>query len=601
MRFYNKRRRKGVGTMKNMKIGKKIFAGFAVASFVTLMLVIMAIVSISGVGKLTQDMYEGPFDSATKSEEYLRYLNENESLFYRAVVEKNIAKYEGDLERVSNNIEESYSKLIQISEEEIPSIPQLEAAGSLVANTNDKILDLMKSGKWDEAKGMLIGEFGTIIHNCQAVAEKVYEESEANAKSFMTEANDRKKKVAVFQLLLFLIVYGFVASFMIRIIKGIVKPIEELETVAKNMSQGKLKNDIKFQSKDELGVLAESFRVTCSGLDTVVSDLTYLMDEMAGGNFDIHTRAEKLYVGDFAPVLSSIRTMNRHLSSTLRGINQAAEQVAGSSDQMSSAAQGLSQGATEQASSVEELAATINEISNQVSDTSKNAKYAREQVEKAGSELLSSNESMSDMIAAMHKISQESSEIGKIIKTIEDIAFQTNILALNAAVEAARAGEAGKGFAVVADEVRNLASKSAEAAKDTTILIEGSIQAVEDGTKIADQTAQALASTVESVESTVDTVVKISQAAEEQAQSIAEVTQGVDQISSVVQTNSATAQESAAASEELAGQSQILKELVNRFRLKEESYPSALNGNVSMEAEPIYQPNMSKEYSDSKY
>ncbi len=584
-----------------MKIGQKIFAGFVIASLVTLMLVIMAIVSIGGVGQLTEDMYEGPFASATKSEEYLRYLNENESLFYRAVLEKNITKYEGELKQISENVDESYNNLIKISEEEIPSISQLEAAGSLVGKTNDKILNLMRDGKWDEAKGMLMGEFGTIIHNCQAVAEKVYDESEVNAQKFMDKAQDRKHQVAVFQLLLFVVVYGIVAYLMIRIIQGIVKPIKELETVAQNMSEGQLKNKITFESEDELGVLAESFRVTCSGLDHVVSDLTYLMDEMAKGNFDIHTGVENLYVGDFAPVLSSIRTMNHHLSSTLRGINEAAEQVAGSSDQMSCAAQGLSQGATEQASSIEELAAAINEISSQVRDTSVHAKSAREQVEKAGNELLSSNESMTDMITAMHKISQESSEIGKIIKTIEDIAFQTNILALNAAVEAARAGEAGKGFAVVADEVRNLASKSAEAAKDTTILIEGSIQAVEEGTKIADQTASALASTVESVESTVDTVVKISKAAEEQAQSIAEVTQGVDQISSVVQTNSATAQESAAASEELAGQSQILKELVNRFRLREDTDTTMFHKTVTEEVEPFYQPDMEQNYDDSKY
>ena len=202
--------------------------------------------------------------------------------------------------------------------------------------------------------------------------------------------------------------------------------------------------------------------------------------------------------------------------------------------------------------------------------TADNAKEAKGQVEDAGRELSRSNQSMEEMMQAMSEISSKSSEIGKIIKTIEDIAFQTNILALNAAVEAARAGEAGKGFAVVADEVRNLASKSAEAAKNTTLLIEGSIAAVEDGTRIAEQTAGALSATVESTKKAVETVEKISDAAEHQAESVAEVTQGVDQISSVVQTNSATAEESAAASEELSGQSQILKGLVNRFQLRGE-------------------------------
>ena len=342
----------------------------------------------------------------------------------------------------------------------------------------------------------------------------------------------------------------------------------ELERVAQEISGGNVKNEITYESKDELGVLADSFRRTCTALTAVIGDLSYLMDEMARGNFDIRTRAEEYYVNDFKPILLSIREMNRNLSGTLIRINEASEQVASGSDQVSSGAQGLSQGATEQASAVEQLAASIAEISDQVKKTSENAKLASEQVENAGADLTLSNQKMQEMIGAMSEISERSGEIGKIIKTIEDIAFQTNILALNAAVEAARAGSAGKGFAVVADEVRNLASKSAEAAKNTTVLIEGSMQAVENGTRIADSTAKALLSTVESTKNAVELVSKITLAAEQQANSIQEINQGVDQISSVVQTNSATAQESAAASEELSGQSQMLKELTGRFRLR---------------------------------
>ena len=238
-------------------------------------------------------------------------------------------------------------------------------------------------------------------------------------------------------------------------------------------------------------------------------------------------------------------------------------------EQVSSGAQTLSQGATEQASTIEELAATISEISQQINDTAQNAAQASDHMNTVGSEAEESKRRMQKMLGAIGDIKNSADEIGKIIKTIEDIAFQTNILALNAAVEAARAGSAGKGFAVVADEVRNLANKSQEASKSTSVLIENALQAVANGTSIADETAQSLVSVVEGVDGVRETIELISGASNEQAIAISQVTQGIDQVSSVVQTNSATAEESAAASEELSGQAQMLKELVSQFRLAE--------------------------------
>lgn len=560
--------------MKNMRIGRKIFAGFAVAIIASLILVILATLSLNKVGKLSHDLYQEPYVSATESMSFAKYVQEIESVLNNAMIEKNIDKYESELESIAAAAGKSYEKLIVSGEGALPSLEALNESSDKVGTIRKEITELMKNGKWDEAETMLLGEYNTAISECADLADQVFQEASADAAQFDEDAVKTKNGVYMLLWGIFAALLIAVCVVMQKITKGITKPVDELEAAAKNISSGKVKNEIHHKSNDELGSLAESFRVTCHGLDSVVSDLTRLMEEMSRGNFDIKTQAEDMYIGDFEPLLLSIREMNHNLSSTLSKINDAADQVAGSSEQMSSAAQGLSQGATEQASSVEELAATINEISEQVGETAHNAKTAREQVENAGSELQKSNESMAHMIRAMQDISYKSSEIGKIIKTIEDIAFQTNILALNAAVEAARAGEAGKGFAVVADEVRNLASKSAEAAKNTTILIEGSIQAVEEGTRIADETAAALAATVESAASAVDTVSKISQAAEQQAQSIAEVTQGVDQISSVVQTNSATAEESAAASEELASQSQILKGLVSQFRLKGQAHNS---------------------------
>ncbi len=349
--------------------------------------------------------------------------------------------------------------------------------------------------------------------------------------------------------------------------KMIVYPVHQVEAAMEGLAKGDMAQTLEYDSTDEFGSLVGSVTETCRVLENVVSDLSRLLDDMAKGNFDLFANDEH-YRGDFKPLLAAIRRMNQSLSKTMRQINDASDQVASGADQVSSGAQALSQGATEQASSVEELAATVNDISREVNNTAENAREASEKVMEAQTKLTASNEQMQDMIKAMGEISQKSGDIGKIIKTIEDIAFQTNILALNAAVEAARAGEAGKGFAVVADEVRNLASKSAEAASNTTTLIEGTILAVENGTSIVDRTAAAISETVESTKSAVTYVDKISSAAVSQAEAITQVTMGMDQISSVVQTNSATAEESAAASQELSSQSQLLKSLVSHFKLR---------------------------------
>ncbi|NCC88476.1 MAG: hypothetical protein EOM05_11555 [Clostridia bacterium] len=256
------------------------------------------------------------------------------------------------------------------------------------------------------------------------------------------------------------------------------------------------------------------------------------------------------------------------LNSTLYEFNVASDQVASGSNQVASGAQALSQGATEQASSIEELSATVNEITTQIKETAENAEKAKQISIDASVATNQSQQQMEKMIAAMNEISNTSNEIGKIIKNIDDIAFQTNILALNAAVEAARAGLAGKGFAVVAEEVRNLAGKSAESAKITATLIESSLNAINNGSKIVSDTAKSLEDVVIGSKNSSEVIQSIADASIEQSQSIAQVNIGIGQISDVVQTNSATAEESAAASEELSGQAQMLKELISKFKLK---------------------------------
>ena len=269
-----------------------------------------------------------------------------------------------------------------------------------------------------------------------------------------------------------------------------------------------------------------------------------------------------MYVGSFTVILQHLRSFTNHLNKTITQINVASDQVSVGADQVSSGAQSLSQGATEQASSIQELAATFEVIANQVKENADDAEEANNKTTLAGSEMQKATEKISQLVEAMNEISTSSDEIQKIIKTIEDIAFQTNILALNAAVEAARAGAAGKGFAVVADEVRNLAGKSAEAVNNTTTLIEGTVAAIKRGNALVDEVAEKM--TVVSNEAGEVACInsKISVASRESAESITQITVGVEQISGVVQTNSATA------SEELSGQAQLLKELVGYFKVQ---------------------------------
>lgn len=350
----------------------------------------------------------------------------------------------------------------------------------------------------------------------------------------------------------------------------VITPVKKLDAAARRMADGDLTVKLDHLSGDEFGTLTTNFGKTAERLHDYVDyidEISAVLDEIAGGNLTFTLK--RAYLGDFARIKASLENISVSLNQTLSQINQASDQVSVGADQLSAGAQTLSQGATEQASAVEELSATIDDLSHQVRANASASRKTSNDVDFAATRISESNERMQQLISAMSDINERSAQISRIIKSIDDIAFQTNILALNAAVEAARAGSAGKGFAVVADEVRNLASKSAEAAKGTADLIQASTEAVQRGSALADDTAASLLSTVEDIKSVTQAVDQIAQASDEQSRSIEQVSQGVEQISRVVQTNSATAEETAASSEELSAQAQMLRELVDRFQLKD--------------------------------
>lgn len=365
-----------------------------------------------------------------------------------------------------------------------------------------------------------------------------------------------------------------VISILISIVVALVlagnisKPMKACAKRMKLLVEGDLETPMpEITTKDETGMLAKSTAMLVDGISTIIKDISYLLTELANQNLDVHTQHEKAYVGSFQNILLSVQHMKEGLNDIMRQVNHSSDQVAAASTQLSTSAQALSQGTIEQASSVEELAARISEISDQAKHTASRALNVRSQTHHTGEEVSLCNQQMKKLMDAMEKIQNSSDKIGKIIKTIEDIASQTNILALNAAVEAARAGNAGKGFAIVAQEVRDLAGKSTEAAQNTSALIEHSTDAVNVGTEIASHTADILQEVVSSIQSVVDSIDNIATVSNEQADAVRQVSDGINQISIVVQNNSSTAQQSATASEQLSFEATGLKELVNRFTL----------------------------------
>ena len=377
-----------------------------------------------------------------------------------------------------------------------------------------------------------------------------------------------------------------------RIVEGVnttldavLEPINEAAAVLKEMAQGNLQQRVQGNYRGGHAEIKRAMNDTLESLEAYVSEISHVLGQMAASNLDVGINNE--YRGDFAQIKDALNLIVGTFNDVFSEINGASDQVAAGSRQVSDGSQALSQGATEQAASIEQLTVSISMMAGQTKENAVNANQASSLAMVAKETAEQGNVRMKEMLNSMTEINESSANISKIIKVIDEIAFQTNILALNAAVEAARAGQHGKGFAVVAEEVRNLAARSANAAKETTALIEGSIKKVEDGTEIANGTAKALDEIVNGVTKAANLVGDIASASNEQATAIAEVNKGIEQVSKVVQTNSATAEQSAAASEELSSQAALLKEMIAKFRLKRGS-GRAFRGN-GMEAMENYE------------
>ncbi len=550
--------------LKNLKLSKKLILGLGIMVAISAAMMITAIVYLHDIGGLVNKLYQSPFTVSTQSIMLQKEI-QNMGREIRGMVLYEDPSYLDSVlasgSRAKGNlalVEKRFLGDQQLIQDMYQNLDEIEAKGK-------EIKQLIADGKIEEAKRSADVDFRLVMNSGIDISQEIVDFALNKALEFNEDAGISSVNATAMMSVLLVVMVVLYAGITTALSRAVRRPISQIAEAAEKLAAGDLNIEIAYHSNDELGTLAEMFREMSGSMKAVIRDIDQQLGAMSDGDFTVTPQAE--YTGDYSSIKSALVNIRKSLSNTLNEINLSADQVFSGSAQVSDSAQMLSEGAAEQAGSIEELASAINEISFQVQETAANMEAARRLTAKAGKQVEVSNRQMEEMLLAVGAIREKTEQIRAINNTIVEIAFQTNILALNAAVEAAHAGESGKGFAVVAGEVRRLAGKSTEAVKRTSLLIDGTVEAVEKGRKIANATAESLHNVVESTNEVLNTVDKIDAAAQHQAGSIAQVTQEIGQISGVVQNNSATSEESAAASEELSGQAQRLKELVSRFKM----------------------------------
>lgn len=556
---------------RKLKVGTKLKYAFTTVIVTLAIAVVVSLVSIVKMNVDTYKFYKEAYANSTLQMEirkdiqlvgkYILWSMTTDDASSTQSYSNLAQKYADQVGKNVTALEKSYNDKKKVAE--------LKDAIEELKKQRAAVVELAKRNKNDEALALFNSDYNDATEKIQDILVDIGKVASAEAKSQYTSA---RVTGLVSIILMILIGAGTVAfSTVIRTtITGIMlKPIQELESAAEKLKAGQLDVEINYESPDELGKLAGNFRQACKTLEVIVQDTSYLLGEMAEGNFNVSSNNPQIYIGNFKQQYESMSKLKHELSDTLTQINEASEQVASGSGQLAGGAQALAEGATDQAGAVEELTATVESVSGIAESSAESASGAYQMVRTAVEQADQSREELQALTNAMERISSTSQEIQNIIGSIEEIASQTNLLSLNASIEAARAGEAGKGFAVVADQIGKLAGDSAQAAVNTRDLIEKSLQEIENGNQITEKTVAALNKILESMNDFANAVKGASESSTEQADMLKQIEQGIEQISSVVQSNSAAAEETSATSQELSAQSEGLKNLVGRFKLAE--------------------------------
>lgn len=554
--------------MRNKRVGTKMLIPVGITLLLSLLLIVLSIRTISSTRNSYDDILDSQVDvtSSVQESEILvnsiaRQLRDMALFGYSASTMDQIESSVTALDNTMKDIQshDLGTNLNSLSNQYIQEIQDWESVFADISQA-------LQSGNSAQANQLIQNQCSPKLNQAVATGESLI--AQLNDLSLQQIGALQSRTTRDIVILIVIVVISFVVGLSLNmyVVRSIVAPLRKTQEAVVAFSQGDLSYALDYESKDEIGGICNAVRTSQQVLHNAIEDIVSVTKHLADG--DLSCSVSQDYPGELSPIKENIEYLLEQLNDTMGSILQAADQVAAGADQVSTGSQALAQGSTEQASAVEELSATINDLDNSAQENRKTAQTAKERADQAAEQVRISNDRMQEMRKAMGEILSGQKDIGKIIETIENIAFQTNILALNAAVEAARAGSAGKGFAVVADEVRNLASKSDHAAKQTKKLIESSLAAVEHGGELAEDVDANMKKTVEYAGVAIEYMDKLAENTISEAEAIEQLTVGVDQISSVVQTNSATSEESAAASEELSSQAVMMKQMVQRFRLK---------------------------------